>query len=169
MTIYTESLLPQLEEIARRAAEPVGVDVAWVELKRERSSWFFRVFIDRESGVGLRDCELVSERLGVLLDVEDPIDSSYTLEVSTPGLDRPLFKREDYERFVGRRVRIRIRETLDGRKVFRGKLTAVEGELVVLEDRGTKKSIPLPAIERGRLEVDAFGTGRGHARSRKQS
>ena len=102
----TEGLLPRLEELARRAAEPVGVDIAWVELKGEGQSCFFRVFIESDSGVGLEDCEQVSQRLGVLLEVEDPIESSYTLEVSTPGLDRPLWTKRDYQRFSGRQFDI---------------------------------------------------------------
>ena len=99
----TEALLETLESVARRAAEAEGLQVAWIELKRQGGSHVFRVFIEREDGsASLADCERLTHRLGLLLDVEDPIDSAYVLEVSTPGLDRPLRNEKDYDRFVGR-------------------------------------------------------------------
>jgi ribosome maturation factor RimP len=176
MSMYTDEMLPRLEELAKRAAQPLDVDVAWVEFKREGASWFFRVFIDRESGVGLRECERVSERLSVLLDVEDPIESSYTLEVSTPGLDRLLRTKRDFERFSGRLARIKTRERFDDRSRFRGRLAGIEGENVVLEDSGETRSIPLSSIESARLEVEMFqphrrgrgGKSRSTAKARKR-
>ncbi len=152
----TDGLLAQLRELAQRAAEPLGLKVAWVELKRHGGSTLFRVFIDRESGVGLQDCQQVSERLGVLLDVEDPIEPSYTLEVSSPGLDRPLWTKKDYQRFTGWLARIKTREQLDGKRQFRGRLAGVEGDAVILENKQERKSIPFPAIESARLEVELF-------------
>ncbi len=152
----TDSMLPRLEELARRAAEPVGVEVAWIELKRQGSSRFFRVFIDRESGVGLEDCERVSKRLGILLDVEDPIESSYTLEVSTPGLDRPLWTKGDYQRFAGRLVRIETRELIQERNRFRGRLAGVVEDNVMVEGSTDKWRIPFSYIESGKLEVEMF-------------
>jgi ribosome maturation factor RimP len=171
MSMYTDAMLPRLEELARRAAQPMDVEVAWIEFKQEGASWFFRVFIDRDSGVGLEDCERVSERLGVLLDVEDPIESSYTLEVSTPGLDRPLRTKRDYERFAGRLARIKTRERFHERRRFHGRLAGMEGENVLLEEEGQTRSIPLSAIDSARLEVEMFKPrrhGRG-ARSRSSS
>ncbi len=152
----TDSMLPRLEELARRAAEPVGVEVAWIELKRQGSSRFFRVFIDRESGVGLEDCERVSKRLGILLDVEDPIESSYTLEVSTPGLDRPLWTKGDYQRFAGRLVRIETRECIQERNRFRGRLAGVVDDDVMVESSADRWRIPFSYIESGKLEVEMF-------------
>ena len=151
-----ESLLPKLRELAQRAAEPLGVEVAWVEFKQTGGSGLFRVFIDREEGVGLEECERVNERLSVLLDVEDPIESSYTLEISTPGLDRQLWTMRDYERFTGRVAKIKTREQLDGKNRFRGRLAGVEGESVLLEQSGERKSIPFQIIESARLEVELF-------------
>jgi ribosome maturation factor RimP len=152
----TDGMLPQLEGLAKRAAQPVGVEVAWVELTHQGSSLLFRVFIDRDSGVGLRECEQVSERLGVLLDVEDPIESGYTLEVSTPGLDRPLRTRRDYERFSGQLARIKTRERFNDRSLFRGRLAGMKDGNVLLDDSGETRSFPLSAIESGRLEVEMF-------------
>ncbi len=155
MTI-AESLLPRLEELARRAAEPVGVEVAWVELKSEGRAFLFRVFIEGDAGVGLKDCEQVSQRLGVLLDVEDPIESSYTLEVSTPGLDRPLWTKRDYQRFAGRLARIITRERIQERNRFRGRIAAVVDDDILLEDSTNKWRIPFSFIENGKLEVEMF-------------
>ncbi len=152
----TDGLLAQLRELAQRASEPLGLEVAWVELKRHGRSTLFRVFIDQESGVGLQDCQRVSERLGVLLDVEDPFESSYMLEVSSPGLDRPLWSKKDYQRFTGRLARIKTRERLDGKRHFRGRLAGVEGDTVILANKKERKSIPFPAIEGARLEVELF-------------
>ncbi len=152
----TDGLLAQLTELAQRAVEPLGLEVAWVELKRHGGSTLLRVFIDRESGVGLQDCQQVTERLGVLLDVEDPIEPSYTLEVSSPGLDRRLWTKKDYQRFTGRLARIKTREQLDGKRQFRGRLAGVEGDAVILENKQERKSIPFPAIESARLEVELF-------------
>jgi ribosome maturation factor RimP len=150
------NLIPRLEELARRAVEPEGLEVAWIEFKSEGSSSLFRVFIDRDTGVGLEDCERVSERLGVILDVEDPIESRYTLEVSTPGLDRPLWRKKDYERFVGRLARVKTKERVGDRNHFRGRLAGVDGDDVFLESSTDRWRIPLALIESGRLEVEVF-------------
>jgi ribosome maturation factor RimP len=154
--MYADDLLPRLEPLARRAAESEGLQLEWLELKRQGGSWVFRVFIDRAEGsVGLSDCERVGDRLGLLLDIEDPIDSAYTLEVSTPGLDRPLHGEKDYLRFEGRLARLKTRELVSGRRHFSGRLAGVRDGAVLLEDResGTV-SIPLSAIAGGRLEVE---------------
>jgi ribosome maturation factor RimP len=154
--VFAESLLPRLEELARRAAEPVGVEVAWVELKSDGQSCFFRVFIERDTGVGMEDCEQVSQRLGVLLDVEDPIEPSYTLEVSTPGLDRPLWTKRDYQRFSGRLACIMTREHIQERNRFRGRIAGVVDDDILLEDATDKWKIPFSFIESGKLEVEMF-------------
>lgn len=172
--MYADSLLPTLESLARRAAEAEGLEVAWVELKRQGGSWVFRVFIEREEGaVGLADCERAGDRLGLLLDVEDPIESSYTLEVSTPGLDRPLHGEKDYERFAGRLVRLKTKAPVAGRKRFVGRLQGVRSGTVLLEEKDSGEiAIPWSAIESGRLEVELdFGapqkqTRGGRARKR---
>ena len=101
----TEALLETLDSLARRAAQAEGLQVAWIELKRQGGSNVFRVFIEREDGsASLADCERLTHRLGLLLDVEDPIDSAYVLEVSTPGLDRPLRNEKDYDAGIFGRI-----------------------------------------------------------------
>ncbi len=170
--IFAKNLLPQLELIARRAAEPQGVEVAWVELKPLGRGFVFRVFIERVKnsgdvggGVGLEDCQRVGERLSLLLDVEDPIESSYTLEVSSPGLDRPLHEPKDYERFVGALARVKTKQPMEGRRRFVGRLLGVEptgvteqeqrnGPTILLDGESGPIRIPYSAIESARLEVE---------------
>lgn len=164
-----DNLSKELEALARRSAEAEGVDVAWCELKGGAGSRIFRVFIERKDGdVDLGDCERVSKRLGLLLDVEDPIDSAYTLEVSTPGLDRPLHDARDYERFAGRLARVRTRRPLEGRKRFVGRICGVRHDSVVLDEDGSTVAVPLSEIESGRLEVELYPAGHGR-RSRKRA
>jgi ribosome maturation factor RimP len=160
--MYADDLLCRLEPLARRAAESEGLQVEWMELKRQGGSWVFRVFIDRSEGsVGLADCERVGERLGLLLDVEDPIESAYTLEVSSPGLDRPLHGEKDYLRFAGRLARLKTKEPISGRRRFAGRLGGVRDGAVLLEDRECGSvAIPLSAVAGGRLEVELESSAR---------
>ena len=162
-----DHLLRELEGLARSAASAEGVDVAWCELKGKQGSRVLRVFIERVDGdVGLDDCERVSKRLSLLLDVEDPIETAYTLEVSTPGLDRPLHDQGDYRRFEGKLARVKTNRAVDGRKRFVGRLAGIsEGFLLLDEEDGTAR-IPWSLVESGRLEVELDPT---HASSRARS
>lgn len=163
----SNKLLAELDGLARRSAQAEGVDVAWCELKGGPGSRIFRVFIERDDGnVDLGDCERVSKRLGLLLDVEDPIDSAYTLEVSTPGLDRPLRDANDYERFAGRLAVVKTRQALEGRKRFVGRLAGIRDGSVLLDEDGHTVAIPLSEIESGRLEVELDPTGDAGTRKR---
>ncbi len=168
-----ELLRAQLEGLARSAASAEGVEVAWCELKGTEGFRVLRVFIERPDGdVGLIECERVSKRLGVVLDVEDPIDSAYTLEVSTPGLDRPLHVERDYQRFTGKLARVRTNRAVDGRKRFVGRLAGVSEGLLLLEEEGGTVRIPLSMVESGRLEVELDPPrtpGVAKARSRKRA
>jgi ribosome maturation factor RimP len=175
--MFADSLMPTLESLARRAAEAEGLDLAWIELQRQGGSFVFRVFIERACGnTGLTDCERVSSRLGLLLDVEDPIESAYTLEVSTPGLDRPLHGEKDYERFAGRLARVKTKEAFQGRRRLVGRLVGVrEGNLLLDETDLGAVSVPLALIEVCRLEVEiedlgsASGAKRSERRRKRQS
>ena len=163
----TEELLETLDSLARRAAQAEGLQVAWIELKRHGGSNVFRVFIEREDGsASLTDCERLTRRLGLLLDVEDPIDSAYVLEVSTPGLDRPLRNEKDYERFLGRLARVKTKTPLDGRRRFLGRLSGLRSGAVVLDDEELGEvSIPLSSVDSARLEVE-FGRTKARGQSR---
>ena len=155
--MYLDNLAPELEALARRAAQAEGVDIGWIELKRQGGSWVFRVFVDSlERTVDLNDCERVSRRLGVLLDVEDPIEGAYTLEVSTPGLDRPLHGEKDFLRFEGALARVKLNKAMDGQKRFLGRLSGMDGDslILTLADSLRRAKLPISDIESARLEVD---------------
>ena len=114
-----------------------------------------RVFIDKPQGVTHDDCSEVSLHLGTILDVEDFIHASYTLEVSSPGLERGLYKRSDYERFAGSDAKMKTRLPINGQRNFRGRLLGVEGSDVLFDDRTNGKvRVPLDIIKQANIEVD---------------
>lgn len=140
-----------------RLAEPVlerlGYELVLVELARERQGAVLRLFVDKEGGVTLEDCARISREVGAVLDVEDPIEGAYHLEVSSPGLDRPLVRERDFVRFAGRRARIVTHEErVGGRRTFRGVLQGVEGDAVLLLVDGQPMRIPLAEIARANVE-----------------
>ena len=159
--------LDQLRAIAERVASSHGLEVWDVVSRRETTGQVVRVFIDRpgpaatpEESVSSEDCELVSREIGTILDVEDPLPFAYTLEVSSPGLDRPLRGENDYRRFAGRLAKIVVSEAVDNQKAFEGRLRGVEddpavGDVLLLEGpKGRMHRLPLRLITRGRLEVE---------------
>jgi ribosome maturation factor RimP len=159
--------------LAQRVAESFGLELFDVQFRRESIGRVLRVFIDRpaataqlapdpdaqrdpyEDSVNIEDCRRVSRDLSALLDVEDTVDGTYTLEVSSPGLDRPLRNAGDYQRFVGRLASIVVSEAIDRQTHFAGRLKGLESDDVVLEGPGGRlHRIPLDAIARARLEVE---------------
>ena len=145
----------RLRRLIQDVAESQGYELVDVELKGSGKSSVLRVYIDKPAGISHRDCELVSEQVGTVLDVEDLIPFSYTLEVSSPGLDRKLVKESDYTRFEGKLARIQTRIPLNQQKVFRGRLQGLHDGKVRLELRnGDALDIPLDVIQEARLEID---------------
>jgi ribosome maturation factor RimP len=158
--------LELIRAIAERVARSHGLEVWDIVSRRETQGLVVRVFIDRpgpaatpEESVSIEDCERVNREISTILDVEDPLPSAYTLEVSSPGLDRPLTRAEDYQRFAGRRAKLVMREKIDGQGYFKGQLGGLEsndGHVIVLiegEDRRVHR-VPLGVITRANLEVD---------------
>lgn len=145
--------------MAEQLAEPLQLEVVDVEYRREPSGRVLRVFIDKQGGITLDDCQALSRALSRRLDETDPIADSYSLEVSSPGLDRPLKKPRDFERFTGETIHVRTYGPLDGRRNFKGELLGLQdGHVVVaLEDDG-EANIPLDQIARARL-VPQFDPG----------
>lgn len=125
-----------------------------VEYVKEHHGWVLRVYIDKADGIDLEDCRSVSEVLDKKLDEEDPIPGAYSLEVSSPGLERPLTKTTDYERFAGRRVQIRTYSGLHGRKRFEGVLQGLTDAAVLLEWEGETIEIPLELIAKANLAME---------------
>lgn len=140
-----------LRALIEPSVEGLGYELVDVELAGGGPNATLRVYIDSEAGIDLKDCETVSRQLSALLDVEDPIAGQYTLEVSSPGLDRPLVKRLDFERFAGELVKLKVLEPVLGRRNFTGQLLGLEGEQVLLEMDKERYAIPLDNIERARL------------------
>jgi ribosome maturation factor RimP len=155
---------------AERVAQSCGLDLFDLQYRREAVGWVLRVMIDRpvardadgrvlvdppERSIGVEDCQRVSHDLSAILDVEDPVDRAYTLEVSSPGLERPLRHRIDYERFAGRMAKIVVREAVNGQMHFEGRLRGVDDGAIVLESGKNKVvRLPLGNIVRGRLAVE---------------
>lgn len=165
--------------LAERVVTSHGLVLFDLQLRRESVGWVLRAIIDRpvrrdasgeilaetpEDGIGIGECQEVSTDLGTLLDVEDALDVPYTLEVSSPGLDRPLRALDDYRRFVGRLVKLVVTEPWEGQVHFEGHLGGVAGEDVVLHVGRTKVvRLPFARIARARLEVE-LATAKGRAR-----
>jgi ribosome maturation factor RimP len=170
MSVSQEVRLQQMRAAAERVARSYGLEIFDVQYRRESVGWILRVIIDRptrideqgrvivelpEHSIGIEDCQRVSHDLSALLDVEDPVDTTYTLEVSSPGLERPLRDRRDYERFAGRIAKVVVREAVNGQMHFEGRLRGVEDDALVLESGRSKVTrIPLDNVSRGRLAVE---------------
>ncbi|MFQ6671949.1 MAG: ribosome maturation factor RimP [Candidatus Tectimicrobiota bacterium] len=150
-----EDLIEKVTALVQPILEEEGLELVEVEFKRGAHRSFLRLFIDKPGGVTLDDCSVVSTQLGDLLDVEDPIPHRYILEVSSPGANRPLKRREDYERFLGRLVQITTRQPVGGQNPFTGRLVAFANGKVSLEvpSHGTV-TLGLAEIERARLELE---------------
>ncbi|MDQ3806395.1 MAG: ribosome maturation factor RimP [Acidobacteriota bacterium] len=149
------SIEGRVREIAERAAADRGLELVHAEVSGGGRSPIVRVFIDKPGGVTHEDCSEVSRHIGAVFDVEDFISSSYTLEVSSPGLERGLYKRADYERFAGRPARIKSRAAVNGQRNFTGRLVGVEGDSVVFDDKTNGRvMIPLAEVAKANLEID---------------
>ena len=145
----------RLRELVEEVVEGQGYELVEVELKGAGNQSVLRIFIDKSDGVSLKDCELISHQVGTVLDVEDLIPFSYTLEVSSPGLDRKLVKESDYTRFEGKLAKIQTRIPLQHQRVFRGRLRGFQEGKVILElSKGDLLEIPLDVVKESRLEFD---------------
>jgi ribosome maturation factor RimP len=145
----------RVRQVVQQVVESQGYELVDVEFKGAGKNSLLRIFIDKPAGVSHEDCELVSEQVGTVLDVEDLISSSYTLEVSSPGLDRKLFKEADYIRFAGKLAKIQTRIPLEHQKVFKGRLRGLQDGKIQLElPKGALLEIPLDVVSEARLEFD---------------
>ena len=150
----------RITEIATEIAAPLGMGIVDLEYKREGRDMVVRLFIEKEGGITLDDCSAVSRELSDILDVEDFMPEHYTLEVSSPGICRPLKKIADYERFLGHLVKVKTFEALtddkgNKRKTFVGKLTGIEGGVVSIDlTEGQHAAIPLDKVAKANLEFE---------------
>ena len=144
--------LQKLRRVLAAVVETLGYELVGIEFHPRRDGSLLRVYIDGENGIGLADCQRVSHQLSGVLDVEDPIAERYTLEVSSPGLDRPLCEPGHFVRFAGSQVRIQLRELLDGRRKLLGRLLGMQADdVVIVDSEGREWRVPLERIEKARL------------------
>lgn len=141
-------------KLAGQVAEGQGVEVIGVNLLGSWNRMLLRVTIDKDGGVTLDDCEKFSRNLGSLLEIEDPVQSAYTLEVSSPGLDRPLTTLKDFEGNIGRLVRVITKEKIDNQNFFLGRIIGVVGNIIRLSIDKEEREIFFENISRARLEIE---------------
>ena len=159
-----ESLVGSITALAEQVAASMGMEVVLVEIKGGGRS-VVRVYIDQVGGVSVDDCERFSKRFSVLLDVEDCVPFSYVLEVSSPGLDRPLVREADFQRFTGKQVKVRTSQPLQGQRNFRGRILGASGGNIRLElSPGQQVEMALSQIERANLVVEIQATRNGSLR-----
>jgi ribosome maturation factor RimP len=146
-----------VENLVTSIVNEIGLELVDIEYVKEGREWFLRVYIDKDNGVDIEECGIVSERLSEKLDEMDPIPHNYFLEVSSPGAERPLKKDKDFEKAIGKNVFIKTYEPIDGEKAFEGILTQFDGETVTVEVKikTRKKSIVIPydKVANARLAV----------------
>jgi ribosome maturation factor RimP len=159
----------QLEALLAPAVRSLGLELWGVELALSRSRGLLRIYIDRpQRPVTLDDCEAASREISALLDVNDPISGNYTLEVSSPGIDRPLFAAAQYPRFVGEALRVQTLAPIGNRRKFQGKLVAADGEGIVLSVDGVDVRLRFSDIDKTRLMPQfeaAVRPGKGKGKS----
>ena len=148
-----DRIITVVENFAGSVLEDMGLELVEVQFRRESGGWILRLFIDRPGGVDVDDCASVSRQISTYLEVEDCIDYAYSLEVSSPGLERPLKRKEDFIRFSGRKARIKLKDPVDGQRVFLGMLRAVNGNVLLLDIDGRQMEIVFDTIQRARLSL----------------
>jgi ribosome maturation factor RimP len=145
----------RVRSIAEQTAGDHGLELVHAELAGPEGHPIVRLFIDKPGGVTHDDCSKVSHQMSTVLDVEDFIHSAYVLEVSSPGLERGLYKRADYERFAGSMARIKVRSPIKGQRNFRGPILGVANDNVIVDDRTSGRvEVPLEGIVKANLEAD---------------
>jgi ribosome maturation factor RimP len=152
----SDTIASKIEEIARRVAEPEGLEVVEVEVKGGGAHRFVRISIDKPEGVTHGDCEQVSLQVGTILDVEDVVPGGrYTLEVSSPGVERKLLQPKDYQRFQGKKAKITLRDPLEGRRNWDGTLAGFEnGEISLETQPGKTIRFPFDQVQKANLKFE---------------
>lgn len=141
----------KLTEMLRPAVEETGKELLGVEFISAGNNSVLRLFIDHENGINVDDCAEVSRQVGAILDVEDPISSEYNLEVSSPGIDKPLFEMAHFQTVVGEIVNIRLSMPLNGRRKFKGTLVAIENDILVVDVDGIEYELVINNIDKANL------------------
>lgn len=151
MKSTVNSSVALVTELIDTTIQALGLELWGVELLQQGKYSLLRIYIEREEGVTIEDCEKVSRQVSALMDVEDPIAGEYTLEVSSPGMDRPLFTVEQYSQYVGSEVDLKLRRPLDGRRKFKGQILKVSGDVVGLSVEGSEYDLEFSDIEKASI------------------
>ena len=150
----SNEIIDRVQRIASPVLSDGGMELVDIEYRREARGWVLRLYIDRKGGVTLADCTRVSQDLGRILDVEDFILNPYTLEVSSPGLDRPLKKEEDFIKYRGRLIKVKTSHPVGIRRQFKGRLLGLSEGQIEIETDGEVFRIPLCDVARANLEIE---------------
>jgi ribosome maturation factor RimP len=140
-----------LKALLQPVVKALGCELWGLQLEAGGKRKLLRIYIDREEGIGVEDCERVSRQSGAVLDVEDAISGEYVLEVSSPGMDRPLYELAQYERYIGEDVSLRLRFPYDGRRNFKGRLVGVDGDEIILVVADTEYLFPVEGIDKANV------------------
>lgn len=151
-----DATVARIWDLAAPLAETQGLEIIDIELRREggRNGRVLRLYLDKEGGPNMDNLSQVSRELSALLDAQDVVEGAYTLEVSSPGINRPLRRPEHYRRFIGKKVRVRTRDLVQGRRSFLGPLLDVSSEKIAVNQDGARIEIPFVLIEKSNYEHD---------------
>lgn len=150
-----QDIITKIEEVAERVARSEGIEIVEIELKGGGKNQFLRISIDKPEGVTHGDCEFISQQVGTILDVEDVVPGHYTLEVSSPGVERKLIKLKDFERFQGQKVKVILRQPIENQKSFTGTLAGLEDHTIALElAPGKRIQFPHEQVEKANLKFE---------------
>ncbi len=149
-----ETTIEKVKEVVLPVLGELGLELSEVQYRREQTGWVLRLIIDSPAGINLDDCASVSREVSQLLDIEDFIEQAYSLEVSSPGLNRPLRNMAEFERFIGRKAKVKTTEPIDGQHVFIGNIKRTEGESIVLDVEAGEVIVPFSQVSKARLEVE---------------
>ena len=150
-----EDVAAKVEEVAQRVVQSEGLELFEVEVKGGGNARFVRIAIDKLEGVTHEDCKTVSDKVGEILEAEDVIPGHYTLEVSSPGVERKLLKPQDYTRFQGQKAKITVREEIDGKRTWEGVLAGFDGGLIALETQpGEIRQLPFDQVKKANLKFE---------------
>ena len=151
----TQAIEPRLHELIERIVTAEGFELVHCEFAGSGNQAVLRIFIDKPGGVTHKDCSYISHQVGAVLDVEDLIPHQYVLEVSSPGVNRGLYKKSDYTRFAGQMVRMKTHQAIEGKRNFRGRIEAVEGDQVRLTaQKGKSVLIPFDQIASANIDIE---------------
>jgi len=145
------SLEERLTEMLTPSVEDLGYELVGVEYVRAGKHSTLRVYIDQEEGILVDDCAAVSQQVSAIMDVEDPITNEYTLEVSSPGLERPLFKATQYAEFIGEEVKVQLRMPIQNRRRWKGVISNVDGEIICITVEGKEERFALSNIQKANI------------------